>query len=170
MWGWIPESDEGSGGLFDDTRAASEVIGTLISLAMLVVFLSGTAVVSVYALDAVEESNAREQLEFRGEQLATTIEDVDRRVRGSASTNAIGTSVSLPERAGNEQYTIVVVAQANNMYQLELSLDGEDGEYTAAVQFRSETDVETGSVRGGDLEVIRKEGESQISIDRAGTN
>jgi hypothetical protein len=137
---------------------------------MLALFVTSVGFISAEGLSAATDANAREQLEFRGQQVAESIESVDRSVRGSASDNAIGKQVDLPEQAGGEEYTIVIQNDGGNQYSVLLLRDGEDNDFTARAFFRSETAVETGSVRGGTLQVARKEDESEITIEQTGTN
>lgn len=157
-------------GLRDDSRGVSDVLGTLMALAMMALFLAGIAGLTTMGVDAVQDANTRESLDYRGEQLALSIELIDRQVQSSATTAAIGTTVDLPDTVGGEGYRVSVSAEANNLYSLTLVQNGEELSYTSEVGFRSVTDVQEATVQGGSIRIIRNSGGSEISLEEAGTN
>lgn len=156
-------------GLVEDERGGQESVGALISLAILGLFVVTMGPVGVSAFSQSQEMAQHDELEILGQSLASNIESIDRQARASPSSGPIGTTVHLADTVGNQHYTITIQGSGTpNRYVMILELNG--GDVSERLPFRSRTSIDTGEWQGGTIRVIRKSGQSQISIEEVGTN
>ncbi|AFK21382.1 hypothetical protein E6P09_16605 (plasmid) [Haloferax mediterranei ATCC 33500] len=104
-----------------------------------------------------QERGVRSQLDVVGNRLANDLTTVD----GLASQT--GSSVSLrsdlPDRAVGSRYTITVSPIGGDLYQL--TLQSSDPDVVVRVRFQSQTPIESGTVRGGPVDIEYDSGTSE---------
>ena len=144
-----------------DDRASAEAVGTILALGTLLVF----AGLSIPALGLVTDAAAtgqQNQLEFNAQRLAGEIQTVDQLVRSSDSAGPIGRHVSFPDRIGNERYTITVTTDSGGDQSVIFRSNSQS--LSARVLFVSETSVRNSTFSGGDVQVIRADGATEIVV------
>lgn len=151
-----------------DRRGVSEVVGYVLSVAivaMLMVGVVSSAGAYFQQRHAVSVSN---ELEIQGQQLARTIGVVDRLVRQSDSSGAIGRTVELPDRVGEERYRVRLVNRSRAARSgspcdrpcLTLSTEA----VTQRVYLRTVTPLRAGTVQGQQVYVVRPSETAAIEL------
>lgn len=151
--------------LRNDDRGVSESLGFIMGMGTLFIFLAATF--PIWGQIASVSTQAQEnQAEFEGQRLASEIQRVDRLVRSSDSGGTIGRHIGLSSHLGNNQYTLTVVNEPDgDQY---IIVETERRNLRTKVEFRTSTPVENTTVSGGELFIVRKGGESEISIEEEG--
>ena len=142
-------------------RASAEAVGTILALATLLIF-AGLALPGLNLITQASEVSQANQLEYHAQRLSGEIQTVDQLVRSSDSTGPIGRHVTLPRHIGNEQYTISVVTEPDgDQY---LLFESSVQQLSARALFVSETPVANATLTGGDLQVVRRDGDAGITV------
>lgn len=147
------------GGHRREDRGVSEVVGYLLSVAIVGMVMVGVVVSASAYFEQREEVAVSTDLEEHGQHLSRTVGIVDRLVRQSNSSGEIGRQVDLPSTVGDERYRITIVNRTRasapdspcNRPCLVLATD----DVTRRVYVASVTTLEAGSVVGGSLYVVR---------------
>lgn len=148
-------------GLLEADRGSAEAVGTILAIATLLIF-AGLALPGLDLITQASEVSQANQLEYHAQRLSSEIQTVDQLVRSSDSTGPIGRQVTLPRHIGNEQYIISVVTESTgDQY---LLFESSVQQLSARAPFVSETPVANATLTGGDLQVVRKDGDAVITV------
>lgn len=142
-------------------RGSAEAVGTILSLATLLIF----AGLAIPALGVVTDAAAiaqQQQLEFHGQRLSSELQTVDQLVRSSDSSGPIARYVSFPDHIGNERYTITVTTDREADQSIILRSNSQS--LSARVLFVSETPVRNSTFSGGDVQIIRADESTEIVV------
>lgn len=160
------------GDFHSDERGVSEVLGHLLSVAIVGMVMFGVVVSATTYFQQRDRVDTATELETQGQTLARTIGVVDRLVRQSDSRGEIGRTVDLPATLGDERYRITVVNRSK------AASDGsgcsrpclilETDDVAERVYFASVSTVASTTVVAGPLYVVRKRGGEQIQFRTQG--
>ena len=156
------------GGFGHDERGVSEVIGYVLSVAIVSMLMLGVVVASSSYFEQRQQVSTGTALDERGQQLSRTVGIVDRLVRQSDSSGEIGRSIELPAVVGEERYRIRLVnrsqaAEPDTACDRQCLLLSTD-DVTRRVYVSSVTKLRGGSVVGQSLYVVRESGAESIRI------
>jgi len=110
-------------------------------------------------------------MEEQGQRVAHTIMTVDRLVRQSDSDGEIAQSLDLPTQIRNERYRITVINSSrvsSSSACTRQCLVFKTGEISRTVNFKTEYPVESRTVIGGPLRVVRPDNGSIIRVQTNG--
>lgn len=147
------------GGFRTDQRGVSEVLGHLLSVAIVGMVMFGVVVSASTYFQQRDQVDTANELETQGQTLARTIGIVDRLVRQSDSRGEIGRTVALPATLGDERYRITIINRSKAdtdgaaCSRQCLLLRTED--ITERVYFTSVSEVASTTVVGESLYVVR---------------
>jgi hypothetical protein len=149
-----------------DERGVNEMVSFAISLGILAMFAAMYFPVGAEMFKGATGERAVDQMEYEGQNIAGSIEEVDRLARQSNSTGPIGTTVGASaEAAGLSYYVEVNYSSATNRGEIHLYTTGDDEvEYSVRVEFRSVTPVKEQTIDGGPVRVVRQQGEAAITV------
>lgn len=160
------------GGIRSADRGVSEVVGYVLSVAIVGMVVVGIVVSAGSYFDRRQAVAVGSELEAQGQQVARTIGIVDRLARQSDSSGEIGRTVDLPSQIGDERYSITVINRSRASAgdtpcdRSCLLLSTDDVRRTVSVV--SVTTLEGVTVTGESLYVVRPSGETTIRFDGTG--
>jgi hypothetical protein len=146
-------------------RAVSEQIGYVLNLSVLFVFLALTAPI-FSQLIGVSAAAQSQQAQTEAQRVADGLQSVDRLVRSSASPDTIGRHYELAPRIGNNKYTISVNWEPDGPGTIVIETDSLNVRVEA--MFNSSTPVANQSVAGGQVYIVRKQGDTKITLESEG--
>lgn len=143
-----------------DRRGVSEIVGYLLSVAILAMVVVGLIGSATTYFDQRHRVSVGSGLERQGQQLSRTVGIVDRLARQSDSDGEIGRVADLPEQIGDERYSVTVVNRSRARKEdsrcdrpcLVLSTD----ETVRTVYLAPVTRLRGGTAVGGSLYVVRE--------------
>jgi len=97
------------------------------------------------------ERVVRTELGVIGQQLADEVVAADRLARAGDDTETLVVNATMPQQVAGTSYT-VTVAEGGGTHWLNLSSDRP--EVSVTTQIRTETDVATGSLKGGSVDIV----------------
>lgn len=164
--------------LRSDTRGASSALGYVLNLGIMALVMTTVTFTGAAFMDQQSEVSTENRLGENGEQLTRTIQRVDRLVQQSGSSGEVGQALGLPPQAGGKYYRVHVFNQSASATEcggvasnpevgciiLETTDDSDGGATSATVYYRSDTTVETNTIQGGSVYVVRPDGETGIEV------
>jgi hypothetical protein len=145
------------------SRGLAEGVGFVFALGILTLFVGGSMFAGATLLENTAENAKQEQIEFEAERVAWAFEDVDRSVRASDSDNEISEVVDLPDEIAGDTYNLTITPTPTGGF-VNMSVRGSGVE--TSVEFYTDTLVKDRSVTGGELRVLRRQGETRITVEK----
>ena len=154
-----------------DTRGVSEVVGYVLSVAIVGSVLVGVLAGATTYVEQRERVATGTALDEQGQQLSRTVAAVDRLARQTDSEGEIGRTIELPETIGGDHYRITVVnrsraGEADSSCERPC-LVVSSGDVSRRVYVAPVTRLRATSGVGGPVYVVRPSGADAITLRRA---
>ncbi|MDS0298480.1 hypothetical protein NDI76_06980 [Halogeometricum sp. S1BR25-6] len=139
---------------FASDRAVSTTLGYVLTLVITAVLVSGLLVGTGQYVDGQRDRVVDRELSVLGERIAARTADADRMVRAGDGAEAVRLRVDLPRTVAGGSYRVEVSDSpgvAGTPAAHDVTLTSGDGGRSATVRVRTGTDVENGTLAGGNL-------------------
>lgn len=162
-----------------NSRAVSSVVGYILNLAILIAVLTSIAALGVTFFDSTTSPAVENELETVGNDLAGSIQEVDRLVRQSGSTKKIGQTALLSDQIRSEDYIVEVINQsyavsgappgsqvthADRCDRSCLVLESVDSDSLTIINYVTRVDVQSARLPGGDVYIFRPSDSTLIHV------
>ena len=145
-----------------DERGISRLVSYMLTVGIAMILITGLLLAGSQLVADQRDRTTRSQLDVIGNQIAGSLEAADRIVRSTeAQPNELNITRSLPERAVDSLYSIEIRDE-----EIIVSETGA-GAVSVVVPYRTETDVETGSVSGGKIVIEYDQVKDELVISNA---
>ena len=143
-----------------DDRAVSVTVGYVLNFAIAALLLSALLIGGGGLIESQTNQVTHDELTVTGQQLASELSSADRLNR-SGDTAELSIRADLPDRTAAGSYTITIEHDGQSGT---IELRSVDPEVVVSVSFRSESDVQDTTVRGGSLDIRYDESEAQLEV------
>jgi len=150
-------------GVSRDNRGVSELLGYVLAAGLFFMVTAASLGVGFTVFENAQDSSQRTQIQHNSQVLAHTIEEVDRLVRASSSSERIAREVNLPKQVAGTGYTVRVVDSGGDSY---LLFETERNSESNRVPLRVSVNIADTTFDGGPAIVVRESGSSQIEVRR----
>jgi len=162
-----------------NSRAASSVVGYVLNLAILIAVLTSIAALGVTFFDSTTSPAVENELETVGNDLAGSIQEVDRLVRQSSSTEQIGQTALLSDQITSEDYIVEIINQSyatsgappgseiTHVKRCDRSclvLESVDSDSLTVINYVTRIDVRSTRLPGGDVYIVRPSDSTLIHV------
>lgn len=138
-------------GVRSGQRGQSTSLDYTLSLAVAALVVTGLFAAAGDFVSEQRERVVRTELGVVGQQLASEVVAADRLVRAGDETRHLAVNATMPRRVAGTGYTVTVAGAGGTHW---LNLTTEDPPVSVSVRVETETDVATGSVDGGKIDVV----------------
>ncbi len=143
-----------------DDRAVSVTVGYVLNFAVAALLLSALLIGGGGLIESQTNQVTHDELTVTGQQLAGELSSADRLNR-SGDTAELSVRADLSDRTAAGSYTITIEHDGQTGT---IELRSVDPEVVVSVPFRSESDVQNTTVRGGPLDVRYNESEDRLEV------
>lgn len=143
-----------------DDRAVSVTVGYVLNFAVAALLLSALLIGGGGLIESQTNQVTHDELTVTGQQLASELSSADRLNR-SGDTAELSIRADLPDRTAAGSYTITIEHDGQSGT---IELRSVDPEVVVSVSFRSESDVQDTTVRGGSLDIRYDDGEDRLEV------
>jgi hypothetical protein len=141
-------------------RGQSTTLDYTLALGVAAIVITGLVAAAGDFVTSQREQVVRTELGVVGQQLAGELVAADRLVE-AGSTDRLGLNVTLPRRVAGSAYDVSVTAAGGTHW---LNLSADDPDVTVAIRIETTTDVATGSVDGGTIDVVYDPGTDRLEV------
>jgi len=142
-------------------RGQSTTLDYTLTLGVAALVVTGLVAAAGDFVTGQREQVVRTELGVVGQQLAGELVAADRLVQAGNSTGTLAMNATMPRRVAGASYT-VVVAQSGGTHWLNLTSNNPD--VTVSVRVETATDVATGRVKGGTVDIVYDAGADQLEV------
>ena len=152
-----------------DRSGQSRAVSSAVSYSIIVVLtlaLTGGLIVGTDELVSSQRDKAvSNQLEVVGQQLASTIQTVDRMDPSPGNTAEI--TRHFPQRVAGTQYRIIITDPDPSDERYRIAVETADGDVSTRTSVSTDIDLETDRLNGGSLKVVYNPSASRLEVQDA---
>lgn len=152
----------------ESDRGVSTTLGYVLTLVITAVLVSGLLVGTGQYVDGQRERVVDRELSVLGERVAARTADADRMVRAGDGTEAIRVRVDLPRTVAGGSYRVAVNESAGatgTPAAHDITLTSGSGGQSVTVRVRTGTDIEAGTLAGGNLVVAYDPASERLAFE-----
>ncbi|WP_123535049.1 DUF7266 family protein [Halosimplex salinum] len=151
-----------------DDRAVSSAVSYVLIIALAFTLTTGLVLGTESLVENQRQDTARQQLEVVGQQLASTVMNVDRFNETEAVPETAAITRQFPQRAAGSQYQVGVLVDDRDAGRYTLYLDAVDSNTNVTVPVRTaDSDLRPVRVNGGTLRVTYVDATDEVVIEHA---
>lgn len=150
----------------ESDRGVSTTLGYVLTLVITAVLVSGLLVGTGQYVDGQRERVVDRELSVLGERVAARTADADRMVRAGDGTEAVRVRVDLPRTVAGGSYRVAVSdpsGATGTPAAHDITLTS--GDQSVTVRVRTGTDVETGTLAGGNLVIAYDPASGRLTFE-----
>lgn len=140
-------------------RGQSVALDYTLALGVAALAVTGLFAAAGDFVTSQREQVVRTELGVVGEQLTNKLVAADRLVQAGNETDRLVINASMPQRVAGASYTVSVTQ--NGTW---LNLTSNTPEISVAVKLETETDIATGDVAGGRLDIVYDPDENHLEV------
>lgn len=137
-----------------DERGVNTVVGFILTLAISTALISILVIGATSFLSVQQGSVIQTQMDVAGNQLASDIEATDRYVKANDGVStSLETTTTLPRNFAGADYTITIEEDVSRYNTYTLVFTTTNPRFQWAVPVISDTPIQTGELRGGEIAI-----------------